>query len=117
MRLSAPGASIIHIDIDPSELDKIKTAHVIIAGDVAEVLRALLPKVQGRSGRSRGSPVPGSGGAPLETPGSDDPRTPTGLIAAVAARSTTKATVTTDVGQHQMWVAQAYPDCVVRAPG
>jgi acetolactate synthase-1/2/3 large subunit len=29
-----PQAKIIHIDIDPSELDKIKTAHVGIAGDV-----------------------------------------------------------------------------------
>src|SRR5690606_24273744 len=40
-----PGAKIIHIDIDPSELDKIKTAHIGITGDVSEVLQALLPKV------------------------------------------------------------------------
>jgi acetolactate synthase-1/2/3 large subunit len=32
-----PGARIIHIDIDASELDKIKTAHVGIVGDVREV--------------------------------------------------------------------------------
>ena len=105
-----PGASIIHIDIDPSELDKIKTAHVGIAGDVAEVLRALLPKVQGTLRAGWLSHVAGLKAAhPLQTPGSDDPRTHYGLIAAVAAALDDEATVTTDVGQHQMWVAQAYP--------
>jgi acetolactate synthase-1/2/3 large subunit len=46
---------------------------------------------------------------PLQTPGIDDPRTHYGLISAVAAALNDEATVTTDVGQHQMWVAQAYP--------
>ncbi len=41
-----PHAKIIHIDIDPSELDKIKTAHVGIAGDVGQVLQSLLPRVR-----------------------------------------------------------------------
>jgi acetolactate synthase-1/2/3 large subunit len=40
-----PKAKIIHIDIDPAELDKIKTAHVGIAGDVAKCCRQLLPRV------------------------------------------------------------------------
>jgi acetolactate synthase-1/2/3 large subunit len=42
-------------------------------------------------------------------PGIDDPRTPYGLIRAVADCLDDEATITTDVGQHQMWVAQAYP--------
>ena len=41
-----PNARIVHIDIDASELDKIKTAHVGIVGDVREVLEALLPMVE-----------------------------------------------------------------------
>jgi acetolactate synthase-1/2/3 large subunit len=41
-----PQAKIIHIDIDPSELDKIKTAHIGIAGDVGAVLRCLLPAIE-----------------------------------------------------------------------
>src|SRR3990172_3421997 len=40
-----PNAKIVHIDIDPAELNKIKRAHVGIAGDVARVLTALLPRV------------------------------------------------------------------------
>jgi acetolactate synthase-1/2/3 large subunit len=35
-----PNAKIIHIDIDRSELHKVKNAHVAIAGDVAQVLGA-----------------------------------------------------------------------------
>ena len=41
-----PNARIVHIDIDASELGKIKTAHVGIVGDVREVLEALLPMVR-----------------------------------------------------------------------
>ncbi|HRE16536.1 MAG TPA: acetolactate synthase large subunit, partial [Rhodocyclaceae bacterium] len=43
-----PNAKIIHVDIDPSELDKIKTAHIGITGDVQAVLTALLPLVETR---------------------------------------------------------------------
>jgi acetolactate synthase-1/2/3 large subunit len=42
-------------------------------------------------------------------PGIDDPRTPYGLIRAVADCLDDQAIIATDVGQHQMWVAQAYP--------
>jgi acetolactate synthase-1/2/3 large subunit len=105
-----PGAKIIHIDIDPSELDKIKTAHIGITGDVTEVLQALLPKVQPQLKKRWLSHVASlKSQHPLQTPGIDDPRTHYGLISAVAAALNDEATVTTDVGQHQMWVAQAYP--------
>ncbi|MEF8769836.1 MAG: acetolactate synthase large subunit [Candidatus Accumulibacter phosphatis] len=105
-----PQAKIIHIDIDPSELDKIKTAHIGIAGDVGTVLQSLLPAIA--------APVHDDWLArvaslkaehPLRMPGIDDPRTPYGLIRAVANCLDDAATITTDVGQHQMWVAQAYP--------
>jgi len=39
----------------------------------------------------------------------DSLRSPYGLVHAVAAVLDDDALVTTDVGQHQMWVAQAYP--------
>lgn len=105
-----PQAKIVHIDIDPSELDKIKTAHVGIAGDVKRVLEQLLPRVNAKL-RERWLSRVGDLKAnhPLRMPGIDDPRTPYGLIRAVADCVDDDATITTDVGQHQMWVAQAYP--------
>ncbi|MBN8439374.1 MAG: acetolactate synthase large subunit [Candidatus Accumulibacter propinquus] len=105
-----PQAQIIHIDIDPSELDKIKTAHVGIAGDVRTVLEMLLPAlavVERGDWLARVASLKAA--QPLRTPGIDDPRTPYGLIRAVADCLDDAATITTDVGQHQMWVAQAYP--------
>ncbi|MFT3802401.1 MAG: acetolactate synthase large subunit [Burkholderiaceae bacterium] len=107
-----PQAKIIHIDIDPAELDKIKAAHVGIVADVAEALARLLPRVPacsrtgwlGRVGALKAA-------HPQSLPGRDDPRSHYGLIEAVAACLGDEAIVTTDVGQHQMWAAQAYPLC------
>jgi acetolactate synthase-1/2/3 large subunit len=42
-------------------------------------------------------------------PDADNPRSHYGLIRTVAACLDDEATIATDVGQHQMWVAQAYP--------
>ena len=42
-------------------------------------------------------------------PGADDPLRPYGIIRAAAALLPEDAIITTDVGQHQMWAAQAYP--------
>ena len=107
-----PHAKIIHIDIDASELGKIKTAHVGIVGDVGEVLDALLPLVEENPRREWCERVADlQEKFPLQTPGIDDPLTHYGLIAAVASLLDEDAIITTDVGQHQMWTAQAYPFC------
>lgn len=103
-------AKIMHIDIDPSELDKIKTAHLGIAGDVNAVLRMLLPEIEPQLRvRWLSRVVCLKAEHPLRTPGIDDPRTHYGLIRAVADCLDDEACIVTDVGQHQMWVAQAYP--------
>ena len=105
-----PNARIIHVDIDRSELDKIKTAHVGIRGDVKQVLDRLLPQVKASLRKDWLSRVGELKAAcPLQMPGVDDPRTPYGLIRAVADCLDDDAIIATDVGQHQMWVAQAYP--------
>ena len=105
-----PQAKIIHIDIDPAELDKIKTAHIAISADVQEALNQLLPSVT-QTNRTlwveRSNALKAE--FPFEMPGSDNPRSHFGLIRTVAACLDNEATITTDVGQHQMWVAQAYP--------
>ena len=105
-----PNANIIHIDVDPSELHKIKTAHVAINGDVAKVLDALLPQVKVKLRDAWLAQVDGLRNRyPMDMPARDDPRSHYGLIHAVASALDDEAIITTDVGQHQMWVAQAYP--------
>ncbi|HTS16438.1 MAG TPA: acetolactate synthase large subunit [Verrucomicrobiae bacterium] len=105
-----PHAGIIHIDIDASELGKIKTPHVAIHGDVGAALAALLPLVEQNARPTwLGCVAELRQRFPLQTTGIDDPRTPYGLIAQVAELAGGDAIISTDVGQHQMWTAQAYP--------
>ncbi len=105
-----PQAKIIHIDIDPAELDKIKAAHIGIAADVQEALNRLLPAVSENSRQTWVARVNALRAAhPFQMPDVDNPRSHFGLIRAVAACLDDEAIIATDVGQHQMWVAQAYP--------
>ncbi|MBU3695773.1 acetolactate synthase large subunit [Dechloromonas sp.] len=105
-----PNAQIIHIDIDPAELDKIKTAHIGITADVSEALSRLLPMVSANSreiwvDRIRSLKAE----FPQVFPDADRPLSHFGLIREIAEHLDDDASVATDVGQHQMWVAQAYP--------
>ncbi|MCB4358225.1 acetolactate synthase large subunit [Quatrionicoccus australiensis] len=103
-------AKIIHIDIDPAELDKIKTAHLAIGADVGEALTQLLPAVAENTRKNWVDRVDALRSEfPLHMPEAANPRTHFGLIRAVAASLDNDAIIATDVGQHQMWVAQAYP--------
>lgn len=105
-----PNAKIIHVDIDRSELGKIKQPHVAIQGDVAEVLAQLIPQVEAQP-RSEWLQLVADMQRefPCNIPQEKDPLSHYGLINAVAACVDDEAIVTTDVGQHQMWTAQAYP--------
>lgn len=104
----ATAARIVHVDVDPSELGKNVPAHVPIVGDVGRVLQALLPLVPERPGGEWLEEV-----ASYRVPVGQD-----GLgvkIVLALARLTgelarqDRLALVTDVGQHQMWVAQHYP--------
>ncbi len=105
-----PNAQIIHVDIDRAELGKIKQPHIAIRGDVGEVLTQLIPHIQPQEREAwRGLVADLQREFPSNIPGAQDPLSHYGLINAVAQCVDDSAVVTTDVGQHQMWVAQAYP--------
>ncbi|MBI5781958.1 MAG: acetolactate synthase large subunit [Rhodocyclales bacterium] len=105
-----PQAKVIHIDIDRAELGKIRRPEVAIHGDVKAVLQALLPRVRAQLRKRWLSHVAGlKSRFPLVLEGREDPRSHYGLVQAVAKALDDEAVVVTDVGQHQMWVAQAYP--------
>lgn len=105
-----PQAAIIHIDIDPSELGKIRTAHVSITGDAGRTLEALLPLLPAPRHEAWLARVEELRAAhPLLTPGADNPLTPYGIVRCTASFLDDDAVIATDVGQHQMRTAQAYP--------
>ncbi|QLA68509.1 acetolactate synthase large subunit [Enterobacter pasteurii] len=105
-----PNAKIIHVDIDRAELGKIKQPHVAIQGDVSEVLAQLIPQTDATDRADWRQLVADlQREFPGAIPSEGDPLSHYGLINAVAACVDDSAIITTDVGQHQMWTAQAYP--------
>ena len=104
----APNAKVVHIDLDPAEIDKnVKTYHHIV-GDVKEVLKAVLTKI---------SPTePGEWLAKITKWKEDFPLdyqkgdhlSPQYAIEKISDISEHNAIITTEVGQHQMWAAQFY---------
>ncbi|KAA1048423.1 acetolactate synthase large subunit [Pseudocitrobacter sp. 73] len=105
-----PNAKIIHVDIDRAELGKIKQAHVAIQADVDDVLAQLLPQIDAQPRNAwREKVAELQQEFPCAIPQETDPLSHYGLINAVAACVNDDAIIATDVGQHQMWTAQAYP--------
>jgi acetolactate synthase-1/2/3 large subunit len=105
-----PHAKILHVDIDASELGKLKQPLLGIEADVAMWLRALLPHIERQSRAAWTQRVAQLRAAhPLALPGADDAGQPYGSIRHAATMADRDAIVTSDVGQHQMWVAQAFP--------
>lgn len=105
-----PQAQIIHLDIDASEIDKLKTAEVGLVGDAREVLAALLCRTADAPRADWLARVAElKARHPLPVAPAGDVRTPYGLIRSVAALLPADAVIATDVGQHQMWTAQTFP--------
>lgn len=107
-----PDAKIIHVDIDRAEISKIKQPDIAINADAGQVLAMLLPQIEVNPRQAWNDHITQiKQEFPLEQINKSDPLSHFGLIAAVADAVDNDAIITTDVGQHQMWVAQAYPLC------
>lgn len=109
----AENATIIHVDIDASEINKVINTHLGIVADVRNVLEALLNQ----------TPCPSKHRSWLRQVEhykakhpfkylQDDHALfcrPQRAIEYIGEITNGRAYVATDVGQHQMWVAQFYP--------
>jgi acetolactate synthase-1/2/3 large subunit len=110
-----PQATVAHIDIDRAEIGKIRRPFLGLAGDAASILKRLLARLpaQDRPGwRARAAELRSA--HPLRhPPRAEEPLHPLNICRFLGHALPPDAIVTTDVGQHQMWVAQGYP---VRRP-
>lgn len=109
----AAKAKVIHIDIDPAEVAKVRQPDVPIVGDVKLVLQDLLARSSNEGDPQNTQQTQAwlsridrwKEDYPLEVPTYPDMLSPQQVIVEVG-RQAPNAFYTTDVGQHQMWAAQ-----------
>ncbi len=110
----APNAKVVHVDIDPAELGKIRRPDVPIVGDARLVIEELV-RVLGASGEAEPdlsqwwSVIDGwRERFPLyyEAQVAGEQLKPQAVIEAIRDASPAETTLVSGVGQHQMWASQ-----------
>jgi acetolactate synthase-1/2/3 large subunit len=109
----APGAKVIHADIDPAEISKNRHADVPIVGDCREVIADLIVAVQAEyDAGNRGDAAPWLATCkswrdkyPLGYEMHDDSLSPQYVIERIGELTGPEAVYVAGVGQHQMWAA------------
>jgi len=110
----APGAKVIHVDIDPAEIGKIRFADVPIVGDAREVIQELNDELTGLLKGKKPELTEWWGFVnglleryPLGYSSNEDGKLdPQYVIKRIGELSGPEAIYAAGVGQHQMWSAQ-----------
>jgi len=110
----APGATVVHLDIDPAEISKLREADIPVVGPLKKALEELAAEV--RRHREDGAPAPTAWlqriaewreEFPLKYSRRGEHYKPQKLMETLQAVTAGKDVVfTTGVGQHQMWAMQ-----------
>lgn len=100
----APNANVIHMDIDPAEMNKLRQAHVTLQGNLNALLPALQQPLKIDAWRQHTADMRVEHTWRYDHPG-DAIYAPL-LLKQLSDRKPADCVVTTDVGQHQMWSAQ-----------
>ena len=111
----APGAAIIHADIDPAEISKNRTADVPIVGDCRETIAELVPALRELYAAGNRADLTGwwkqvDGWRETYPLGYEEPTdgslAPQHVITRIGQIVGPEAIYVSGVGQHQMWASQ-----------
>lgn len=107
----APQAKIVHVDIDPAEIGKNVRTDVPIVADCKQALQALIRELGECADRSAwdGQIAELRQRYPLPEPPEDGRLSHRHVIRELWRATDGKAIIVTDVGQHQMFMAQEFP--------
>lgn len=116
----APQAEIIHIDIDPSNIGKVKQPHISLVSDAKPALEKIAARLEARKNddlkqgkekrRAWWEKLENwKSLVPLVCETSETELRPQQVIEELHRATNGEAVIVTDVGQHQMWAAQFYP--------
>ncbi len=98
---------IVHVDIDASEINKNKSAHIAVHTDVKSFLTAITPRVESADWRAWHQKLDAWRAAdPMTYDHRDDAILPQYVIEQFSKLTNGEFLMTTGVGQHQMWAAQ-----------
>jgi len=111
----APGAKIIHVDIDPAEMNKVRFADVPIVGDVRLVMEEMISAIRSHNNGEQPDRTEWNNTIrewqerfPLyyEPHVEGDLLKPQNVIEKISASTPDDTIVASGVGQHQMWASQ-----------
>ena len=105
----ARNSKILHIDIDPAEINKNIGAHYSLVGSVKELLTRLLPLIEERAESGWNQEI---AQWKQHIPAMYSKKTslhPKFAFEYIHEKLGDDTIITTEVGQHQMWAAQFYP--------
>ena len=102
----ATGAKVVHIDVDPAEINKNVSSAYSLIGDVAHVLKALAPKLENKPRKQWTDRLHALQSEDAKPVHKDGVLQPFEIIQAVCDHMGKDGIMVTDVGQHQMWAAQ-----------
>ncbi|HBD67729.1 MAG TPA: acetolactate synthase large subunit, partial [Treponema sp.] len=107
----AQNSKVLHIDIDPAEINKNIPSATALIGDVKSILERLLPLIEEKKHTEWmntiaewKTQVPPSYSTPRK-----DSINPKFICECIHNIAGDDAFITTEVGEHQMWTAQFYP--------
>ena len=100
----APHAKVIHLDIDAAEINKLRQVTLSISDDLKQVLPALTSKINIQTWQKHITTMKMDYANRYDHPG--EPIYAPALLRQLAESMPANTVICSDVGQHQMWVAQ-----------